>query len=91
MFFKKKKFNEQEERAKMLELLGGVPKEEAASLKSALGLALADLHGTCSSCANYTVSRNEGPCHFCCYETERCSGVEVNDNWVWRHKELYGI
>lgn len=45
--------------------------------------AVAQLHGICSACANYTPNHNEGPCRFCCYEIARDPKVEVNDNWCW--------
>lgn len=45
--------------------------------------AVAQLHGICSACANYTSNHNEGPCRFCCHEIARDPKAEVNDNWRW--------
>ena len=45
--------------------------------------AVAQLHGVCSACDNYTPNHNEGPCRSCCYEIARDPKVEANDNWRW--------
>ena len=45
--------------------------------------AVAQLHGVCSACANYTPNHNEGPCRSCRHEIARNPKIEVNDNWRW--------
>lgn len=65
--------------------------DENQRLRKALHSSLSDLHGKCSVCAHYTANHNEGPCRFCCYEEAREPDVEVNDNWEWRYKEMYGL
>ena len=62
-------------------------REQLEEKELLLRAAISDLHGHCPSCAHYTPNHNEGPCRFCLYEIARDKGVEVNDNWVWKHKK----